>query len=45
MLYGYGTNVRVERGRVVGEGPAELMAADHRIVEAYLGTIAGGAPL
>jgi branched-chain amino acid transport system ATP-binding protein len=35
----------LERGRVVGEGPAELMAADHRIVEAYLGTIAGGAPL
>jgi len=33
----------LERGRIVGEGPAEIMAADHRIVEAYLGTIAAGA--
>ena len=32
----------LERGRVVGEGPAQTMAADHRIVEAYLGTIADG---
>jgi branched-chain amino acid transport system ATP-binding protein len=30
----------LERGRIVGEGPAREMAADHRIVEAYLGTIA-----
>jgi branched-chain amino acid transport system ATP-binding protein len=33
----------LERGRIVGEGPAEVMAADHRIIEAYLGTIADGA--
>jgi branched-chain amino acid transport system ATP-binding protein len=33
----------LERGRIVGEGPAGVMAADHRIVEAYLGTIAEGA--
>lgn len=33
----------LERGRIVGEGPADVMAADHRIIEAYLGTIAGGA--
>jgi len=33
----------LERGRIVGEGPADVMAADHRIVEAYLGTIAAGA--
>ena len=32
----------LERGRIVGEGPANVMAADHRIVEAYLGTIAAG---
>ena len=32
----------LERGRIVGEGPAGVMAADHRIVEAYLGTIAEG---
>src|SRR5258707_1341624 len=32
----------LERGRIVGEGPAEIMAADHRIVEAYLGTIPAG---
>ena len=32
----------LERGRIVGEGPADVMAADHRIVEAYLGTIAAG---
>jgi branched-chain amino acid transport system ATP-binding protein len=34
----------LERGRIVGEGPAETMAADPRIVEAYLGTIAERAP-
>ncbi|WP_375309584.1 ABC transporter ATP-binding protein [Bradyrhizobium sp. A5] len=34
----------LERGKIVGEGPAELMAADHRIIEAYLGTIADGTP-
>jgi branched-chain amino acid transport system ATP-binding protein len=33
----------LERGRIVGEWPAGVMAADHRIVEAYLGTIAQGA--
>lgn len=33
----------LERGQIVGEGPAETMAADHRIIEAYLGTIADGA--
>jgi branched-chain amino acid transport system ATP-binding protein len=33
----------LERGRIVGEGPAGVMAADHRIIEAYLGTIAQGA--
>jgi branched-chain amino acid transport system ATP-binding protein len=33
----------LERGRIVGEGPADVMAADHRIIEAYLGTIAAGA--
>jgi branched-chain amino acid transport system ATP-binding protein len=32
----------LERGHIVGEGTAEVMAADHRIVEAYLGTIAAG---
>ncbi|MET4216244.1 branched-chain amino acid transport system ATP-binding protein [Bradyrhizobium sp. LB7.2] len=30
----------LERGRVVGEGAAAVMASDHRIIEAYLGTIA-----
>jgi branched-chain amino acid transport system ATP-binding protein len=34
----------LERGRIVGEGPAEMMAADNRIIEAYLGAIADGAP-
>ena len=34
----------LERGRIVGHGPANEMAADHRIVEAYLGTIAEAAP-
>lgn len=34
----------LERGRIVGQGPANEMAADHRIVEAYLGTIAEAAP-
>ena len=34
----------LERGKIVGEGPADVMAADHRIIEAYLGTIADGAP-
>ena len=33
----------LERGRIVGEGPAKEMAADHRIVEAYLGSIADAA--
>jgi branched-chain amino acid transport system ATP-binding protein len=33
----------LERGRIVGEGSAAIMAADHRIIEAYLGTIAQGA--
>jgi branched-chain amino acid transport system ATP-binding protein len=33
----------LERGRIGGEGPADVMAADHRIIEAYLGTIAAGA--
>ena len=33
----------LERGRIVGKGPADVMAADPRIVEAYLGTIAEGA--
>ena len=33
----------LERGRIIGEGPADVMATDHRIVEAYLGTIADGA--
>jgi branched-chain amino acid transport system ATP-binding protein len=33
----------LERGRIVGEGPAKDMAADHRIVEAYLGSIADAA--
>ncbi len=32
----------LERGRIVGQGPATEMAADRRIVEAYLGTIAEG---
>ena len=27
----------LERGRIVGKGPADVMAADQRIVEAYLG--------
>ena len=35
----------LERGRIVGEGSADVMAADHRIVEAYLGSIAEGARL
>jgi branched-chain amino acid transport system ATP-binding protein len=30
----------LERGRVIGEGAAAAMATDHRIIEAYLGTIA-----
>jgi branched-chain amino acid transport system ATP-binding protein len=32
----------LERGRIVAEGPAEVMGADPRIVEAYLGTLATG---
>jgi branched-chain amino acid transport system ATP-binding protein len=32
----------LERGRIIGEGPANVMAADHRIIEAYLGSIAEG---
>jgi len=34
----------LERGRILGAGPAKEMAADHRIVETYLGTIAEAAP-
>jgi branched-chain amino acid transport system ATP-binding protein len=30
----------LERGRIVAEGPAGVMGADQRIVEAYLGTLA-----
>jgi len=33
----------LERGRIVGQGPTDVMAADHSIVDAYLGTIAAGA--
>ena len=36
--------VIAQNGRIVGQGPAKEMAADHRIVEAYLGTIAETAP-
>ena len=32
----------LERGRIVGQGSADVMATDPRIVEAYLGTIAEG---
>jgi branched-chain amino acid transport system ATP-binding protein len=32
----------LERGRIVADGPASVMAADKRIVEAYLGTLATG---
>jgi branched-chain amino acid transport system ATP-binding protein len=32
----------LERGRIVADGPAEIMGADQRIVEAYLGTLATG---
>jgi branched-chain amino acid transport system ATP-binding protein len=32
----------LERGRIVAEGPADAMAADPRIVEAYLGTLYTG---
>jgi branched-chain amino acid transport system ATP-binding protein len=32
----------LERGRIVAEGPAGVMGADPRIVEAYLGTLAAG---
>jgi branched-chain amino acid transport system ATP-binding protein len=32
----------LERGRIVADGPADVMAADRRIVEAYLGTLAAG---
>ena len=32
----------LERGRIVADGPASLMGADKRIVEAYLGTLATG---
>ena len=34
----------LERGKIVGDGPANVMAADHRIIEAYLGTIADRVP-
>ena len=30
----------LERGRIVADGPANVMRADQRIVEAYLGTLA-----
>ena len=33
----------LERGRIIGKGSADVMGADPRIVEAYLGTIAAGA--
>ena len=32
----------LERGRIVADGPASIMGADKRIVEAYLGTLATG---
>jgi branched-chain amino acid transport system ATP-binding protein len=32
----------LERGRIVADGPANVMGADPRIVEAYLGTLARG---
>ena len=32
----------LERGRIVADGPADVMCADQRIVEAYLGTLAAG---
>lgn len=32
----------LERGRIVADGPASVMGADKRIVEAYLGTLASG---
>jgi branched-chain amino acid transport system ATP-binding protein len=32
----------LERGRIVADGPADVMGADQRIVEAYLGTLATG---
>jgi branched-chain amino acid transport system ATP-binding protein len=32
----------LERGRIVADGPASVMGADQRIVEAYLGTLATG---
>jgi branched-chain amino acid transport system ATP-binding protein len=32
----------LERGRIVAGGPANVMGADQRIVEAYLGTLATG---
>jgi branched-chain amino acid transport system ATP-binding protein len=32
----------LERGRIVADGPASVMGADKRIVEAYLGTLATG---
>ena len=32
----------LERGRIVADGPASIMGADKRIVEAYLGTLAKG---
>jgi branched-chain amino acid transport system ATP-binding protein len=30
----------LERGQIIAEGPADVMQADARIVEAYLGTLA-----
>lgn len=32
----------LERGRIVADGPASVMGADRRIVEAYLGTLVTG---
>jgi branched-chain amino acid transport system ATP-binding protein len=32
----------LERGRIVADGPASVMGADKRVVEAYLGTLATG---
>jgi branched-chain amino acid transport system ATP-binding protein len=32
----------LERGRIVADGPANVMGADKRIVEAYLGTLSTG---
>ena len=31
----------LERGKIIAEGPAKVMQSDARIVEAYLGALAG----